>query len=108
MADKVPMMKCGHAANATDGNGKQCCVICAPDPSAYEFAEIDLTGRKARCEYYGQTIGGRGSCDYPERARSEDRVCHCEADSNSNLPFFSSHPNKEFDEFYCGCAFGWD
>jgi hypothetical protein len=103
-----PMMRCGHAANAIDGNGKDCCVICAPDPSAYEVVEVDLSDRKARCEYYGETIGYKGSCDYPKSVRTEDKVCRCEANSTSNLPFFNSKPDKEFDSFYCGCAFGWD
>lgn len=47
-----PMMKCGHAAQGTHSpGGGPCCVICSPDPEAYEIAEIqpDLTGRIARC-----------------------------------------------------------
>lgn len=83
--DQTPMMKCGHAANATS-DGKPCCVICAPDPKAFEIDEHAsqnaLIGRKAMCTYCGKTVP-----------------------SNTNLPFFS-RGKGEFDRYYCGCR-GW-
>jgi hypothetical protein len=43
-----------------------------------------LEGRKAKCSY--------GCSPIP---------------SHLSLPFFKSLPEKEMDEYYCGC-FGWD
>lgn len=104
-----PMLKCGHSANATDGNGKPCCAICAPNPSAYQIVGIDLTGRKARCSYYNKpyTTGNRGGNECDTCSKQPDHRCHCERPSSTELAFFASHPDKEFDEFYCGCS-GWD
>ena len=44
-------MQCGHAANATTQDGKQCCVICIGIHSGYAtpVSSPDLTGRQARC-----------------------------------------------------------
>jgi hypothetical protein len=84
--DMKPMMKCGHAANATT-EGKPCCVICAGIvPGAYEIAEAqpDLSGRKAKCCY-----------------------CSSLADSSSDLAFFAHTPDKATDNYYCGCL-GWN
>jgi hypothetical protein len=108
-----PIMKCGHAANSLGkpahytGEPIPACAIC----SCFEVAEVqpDMKNRIARCCYYGQTIGRRGSCDYPEDVHPKDNICRCEAKSdNLSLPFFKHTPEKEFDEFYCGCACGWD
>jgi hypothetical protein len=79
------LMKCGHAANATC-DGKPACAICA----CTEVADTipDLTGRKARCGYYGTH-------------------CHSETPSSMKLPFFEYRPDKEYDTYYCGC-YGWD
>lgn len=75
-----PMMKCGHAANATV-NGKPACAICMCE----EIAKTpDLTGRFAKCPFCGH-----------------------ETESNINLPFFEYRPNDEYDRYYDGC-FGWD
>lgn len=84
------LMKCGHTANATSADGKPICAIClGVKPGADEIAkEADLTGRKARCSYYGSK-------------------CHSIADSNFSLPFFEHRPDREYDSFYCGC-WGWD
>ena len=43
-----------------------------------------LEGRKARCAW-----------------------CNKKTDSCWDLPFFEYKPNKEYDEYYCGCG-GWD
>jgi hypothetical protein len=107
----TPMMKCGHAANAHDQDGNPCCVICIGFPGAKEIdTSRDLSGRKARCAYYG-----KGSADGRYRATNEsnygDRapgaICQCEELSSSSLPFFEHRPDADFDKFYCGCH-GWD
>lgn len=82
-------MKCGHANNAVTGDGKPACAIC-------ECTEIEreckgnegLEGREARCSYYGKN-------------------CHSKTASSWDLAFFSHRPDKEYDEYYCGC-WGWD
>ena len=100
-----PIMKCGHAANSMGkpahytGDPIPACVIC----ECFEVAEIqpDFTGRKARCSYYGKSTRKNecGVC-----SKNEDRICRCERDSDpKRLAFFGRRPDKEFDEFYCGC-----
>jgi len=73
-----------------------------------EIAETkpDLTGRSARCSYFGHggfrnhgPIHGGGSC-----TRNK---CECIVPSNYELPFFVYCADKETDTFFCGCA-GWD
>lgn len=82
----TPMMKCGHAANATDANGRPCCAIHAGlTEDAYIVVEgPSLEGRLAKCG-----------------------ICKKSVPSNTNLAFFEHCPDKEFDRFYCGCR-GWD
>ncbi len=86
MTVKVVMMKCGHAANAVDGNGNPVCAICYGIKSAgREVVETpDLTGRTAKCSCCPKTV-----------------------ESTMDLPFFSHHAKAEFDGFYCGCR-GWE
>lgn len=77
------LMKCGHAPNAIDGDGRNCCVICMcaePADSA-----PDLTNRKAVCVYGN----------------------HKEVASSFDLAFFEYKKDKEKDNYYCGC-YGWD
>ena len=105
-----PMMTCGHAANSvcSASRGQKfdppipSCAIC----DCLEVAEVQpvFDGRKARCSYYSKSTGRNNECNY---GQSRDPVCTCEQPSSSNLPFFASHPEKEFDEFYCGCH-SWD
>lgn len=93
------MMMCGHSANATDGDGNPVCAICfgIPEATIVNNNPINLTGRKARCSYYGKTFTHRGR-----------RVtCTGEVDSKVSLAFFEHCPDKEYDNYYCGC-FGWD
>jgi len=82
-----PLMKCGHAANATS-RGKPVCVICyGIDEGAAVIDESppDLAGRKAKCTY-----------------------CKREKDSSLELPFFEYGEGKwKHDWYYCGCR-GWD
>ena len=81
------LMKCGHSAQGINsGTGKPVCLICMCEEVAE--SKPDLTGRKARCSYYGTN-------------------CKGEVTSRYNLAFFKHKPNSEFDEYYCGC-FGWD
>lgn len=86
----MPMMMCGHAANAKKGDGTPVCVICYGTPGGAGAVEVapepDLTGRIAQCAYN------------PESSR---------VPSDSSLPFFEHRPNHEYDRYYCGC-YGWD
>ena len=49
-----------------------------------EESKPDLTGRMARCSYGGN-----------------------EVPSSWNLAFFRHRPERDHDEYYCGC-YGWD
>lgn len=112
------MMKCGHAAQGVDVGGNPVCVICWPDPRARQPVEApDLSGRRARCDYYDPYKRRRHGCGwyaarwfsfYPRPADAVPGACCCETDSSIDLPFFEYRPNSEFDRFYCGCAMGWD
>lgn len=79
-------MKCGHAANATNSQGKPSCVICVGiHPGAEEIDDTpDLNHRQAQCAYCRKTVA-----------------------SSTDLAFFNYLPNKPFDDYYCGCK-GWD
>jgi hypothetical protein len=98
------MMECGHAANATTGNGKPACAICDGPRSTTVASAPDLTGRRARCSYFGSTPSGR-SHSGSDCKRGEP--CKCEVPSATSLAFFGHKPKNQFDEFYCGC-WGWD
>jgi hypothetical protein len=93
------LMKCGHSANGErviDENTRiPACVICGC--TEIEENKPDLTGRKARCSYFGRTFTHKG----------QRVTCHGEADSKYALPFFEHKPNNQYDTYYCGC-FGWD
>jgi len=83
----TPMMKCGHAANATTGGGLPCCAICIGlTPGAYivDSETVNLEGRLAQCGYCGK-----------------------KKESNTNLAFFEYRPNEAYDKYYCGCK-GWE
>lgn len=103
---KTPMMKCGHAANATS-NGKPSCVICHGISDGKNLiiddTPPDLAGRTARCSFYGSTPSGwnhGGPCERGAR-------CLCEVPSSPALAFFESRPCADHDRYYCGC-WGWD
>lgn len=91
-----PLMKCGHTAHARDEHGNPACIIC--NCTEVEENKPDLTDRKARCSYHGQTF---------TRCNGQTITCHGEADSSYRLPFFEHKPESEFDAYYCGC-WGWD
>lgn len=75
-------MKCGHTANAETSDGKPYCIIC--DCGELAEQKPKLTNRRAKCAFCGKTV-----------------------DSEYDLPFFQACPDKEYDEYYCGCG-GWD
>lgn len=81
------LMKCGHSANATTGDGKPVCVICLgvnPGAETIDDSPPSLKDRIARCQ-----------------------TCGRETESNYSLPFFELRMDKETDSYYCGCR-GWD
>ena len=90
-----PMMKCGHTTNAETGDNKPACAICGCTEVSEQV--IDLTGRKARCTYYGKVVNHQG----------RKVTCKSEADSKTSLPFFKHKPESQYDEYYCGCC-GWN
>lgn len=102
----TPMMKCGHAANGTTSRMGgidydppiPACVIC----SCHEQVPTpDMTGRKARCGYFGKPTR-KNECSICKD------ICRCERDSDpGQLAFFKHCPDKPFDDFYCGCH-SWD
>lgn len=108
---KTPMMKCGHAAHAKDGDGNPCCVICHGISGGLNKIVDDsppsLAGRTARCSYYGRTPRARSHEGPREKGCVRGAPCKCEEPSSPDLAFFSHKPDREHDEFYCGC-FGWD
>lgn len=88
MDKQRPLMKCGHAANATDTNGNPVCVICITpgkkdDPAIVVIELPSLEERKAICAYCSEPI-----------------------DSNIDLAFFEYRPDKKYDSYYCGCEDG--
>ena len=91
-----PMMKCGHAANATC-RGKAGVKYDPPIPScAICFCiEIDeappsLNGRQAKCDYFGRSWGRNSGPIYGGSTEcNRENGCHCIVDSDSEkLPFF--------------------
>ena len=104
----IAMLKCGCNGMATHGNEHDGLQKNHPTCIAHDCCEVistpDFTGRTARCSGYGKTPGRRNECDKCRR----DVPCSCEKPSSNNLAFFKYQPDKDFDEFYCGCTFGWD
>jgi hypothetical protein len=103
------IMECGCVSMTThvqDHNGlgenhpscftHDCCIVKRNQP--------DLSGRKARCAYYGRPMR-HNECN--ACSHRPDNICMCEKDSSVELAFFVYQPTKEFDEFYCGCH-SWD
>ncbi len=115
---KMPMMKCGHVAQAIEKEtGKPACVICVgiTDDAMIiaDEGEFVTEGRIARCSYYGQEFHVHGyfanECPVCAERHRESGVarCYCERPSSTDLAFFCSHPDQKYDEFYCGCG-SWD
>lgn len=104
----MPMMRCGHSDNGRDGDGNPVCVICHgihPGAEEVDDSPPDLSARRARCNYYGTRPSGRNSESNYGTKRGE--ICMAERPSSPELPFFMHRPDREYDEFYCGC-WGWD
>lgn len=103
----TPMMKCGHAANATNSDGKPVCAICILiGLGADEVAATPaLSGRIAKCSYTKchETWLRKHDTHYGEFGADGQSF----APSSTNLPFFEHKPDKPFDEYFCGC-WGWD
>lgn len=84
------LMKCGHVANAVDADGKPICALCVLIRDGAREVERELNehepipNRRAKCSLCGKIVV-----------------------SSWGLPFFGYNPNKDFDEYYCGCC-GWD
>jgi hypothetical protein len=108
-----PMMKCGHAANATtiiNGISIPCCVICAAiAPGAYEVQDSvpDLQGRMASCSYKGSCRERHGRYRDTIYGTFDETTGHAFAPSSTDLPFFEHSPKEQFDLYFCGCL-GWD
>ena len=109
------LMKCGCAPNGVKvSKGKikydpplEGCLIHSCFEPANEIP--DLTGRTARCTYFGKPKPRRryanDECNYGCR---NNAVCGCGSQPSSfGLAFFKYKPESSQDEFYCGC-FGWD
>jgi len=98
------LLKCGCSAMALKkvkgGSDIPWCII---HDCGDQAEKPDLTGRKARCSYYGKPVKrgmyNSNCCDICAKVD----VCHCERDSSYDLWFFRYKPNKEYDEFYCAC-----
>lgn len=116
-SDEHDGLPAGHPScvvHFNDAEGRGCKVVEAPD----------LSGRRARCDYYGSTTRFRnagpiyGGGDKLGLCENGGKGCRCEVPSSTDLPFFSylgpgskHHAARkgpqEFDNFFCGCA-GWD
>ena len=96
-----PLMKSGHSAQGVRhlkgkdaeilGETIPACIICAGmTPDAYIVAEEpDLTGRKARCNYYGKPVKkGMYNAAHCLFKGCRSGTCRCEQDSRVDLPFF--------------------
>ena len=108
------MMKCGCVAQGTSSHwgGRDhdppipvCCIH-----DCIDVAEIgpDLAGRVAKCSYGGSCKNRQrkyGDTSYAEGY--DEKTGHAWATSSLDLPFFKHCPDKDSDEFFCGC-FGWD
>ncbi len=103
----LPLMKCGHTAQGTDGSGAAICAICL---GATPYARIpadsppDLSGRRARCSY---SKSGEREHQPGRPGRGWRAVSPQPVPSSMDLPFFAHRPDKPEDSYYCGC-WGWD
>jgi hypothetical protein len=77
---EIIFMKCNCVADATC-NGKP---SCATHSCQEQVPAPNLKGRKAICSYGHNVV-----------------------DSDGALAFFRYKPDKEYDDYYCGC-YGWD
>jgi hypothetical protein len=128
------MLECGHAANATDGQGNPCCAICfmsTPAASVPASSAPDLSGRLAKCgcgakkpsspslaffEFRGpgsRTANDTCKCGYALAAHDPIEMARnvpsnrCTVVELGKCKGFEPRGAYEFDSFYCGCR-GWD
>lgn len=73
--------------------------IMAAAAGAIDVSTPDLTGRRARCAYFGIVVTSRYDC--------HGRNCNCIVPSTKSLAFFEYRPVDEYDSYYCGCR-GFD
>ena len=93
------MMKCGHAAQGHDGQGRPVCVICiviSAGADVIDDSPPSLEGRESVC----------GSCRGSGKGRYTGTV-PARAPSDASLPFFEHRPKDATDRHYCG-GMGWD
>ena len=108
-----PLMKCGcvaqglcswHAGKEYDPPIPSCIIH-----DCIEIAEKqpDLTGRTARCAYFGSKKLRRSNDECKYGCCGKER-CECgNVPSSYDLAFFEYHPEEKQDRFYCGCH-GWN
>jgi len=85
-----------------DGSKVPCCIT----HSCTEIGEQpNLTGRKARCNYYGKSVGRNNECNY---GQDHSTICTCEQPSSSELPFFEFLGEGSPDSSErCKCGYMW-
>ena len=121
------MMKCGHVANATDGEGKDICIICSgirEEAKIIDLNPADLKGRIAKCSLCTNEQPSSTKLAFFEYkgpgSREAEEICkHCRMAVRAHLPeVMARNPNLkctnfeaiggyERDAYYCGCR-GWD
>jgi len=94
MSERGIMMTCGCAAQGTCSK-KDGRVFDPPIPAClthdcFEVAAAapDLTGRTARCSYFGPINFRSYECNFREQTGCSRKRCACELPSNATLPFF--------------------
>lgn len=104
MNKEMKMLKCGCTGMATHHNAHDGLEPDHPSCIVHECCEVaetpDLSGRMARCIYYGKDV-------YKSECDDCRGLCGCEKKSSINLAFFEYHPEEKYDRYYCGCH-GWD
>jgi hypothetical protein len=106
MNETTPMMKCGCAAQGLrhmpDGSKVPSCIT---HNCIEADAPPDLSGRKARCDYYGRSTGRHNECNY---GQSRSDVCTCEQPSSTDLPFFKFLGSGSAESMNsCKCGLDW-
>ena len=97
MSPAPPMMKCGCAA-ATTCSARNGVTYDPPIPSCFTHSCIevadaapDLSGRIARCTYFGKGGFRSYECNYAKQTGCTRTKCSCEMPSSPALPFFEYH-----------------
>ena len=104
----APMMACGCAA-ATTCSARNGVTYDPPIPSCFthsciEIAEVapDLTGRRARCTYFGKGGFRSYECNYAKTTGCTRKQCNCEMRSSAALPFFEFRgPGSRYARTHC-------